>query len=399
MVASVLSLVGEGAVTFTIPETWIYGVLGTVVLGILGWMWKWLKPRLAAILDGAWRIRQAEQAVDTSSPGLWLAPSIKICPPEDYAKRLAKSIPIIVVANLKGGVGKTTTVSNLAAHFDSKKNKRVLAIDFDFQGSLSANILSREERENSFQLQIDGNPSKAAQLVDGRPGAWVRNISVSIEGTRKGRCIPSYYTLSSMENRVMVEWLIGKRRDDVRYSLARTLLDLDVQSAFDLVLIDAPPRLTTASVQAFCGSSHVLVPTILDGLSVEATGGFIGQLATNQVIWPGLNLLGVFANMTKNITADLDGVLMEGRLQDHEAEQLRVLQDVVAAALDPAKPPLRAPGNTSLVLPTECFIPEKTELGRVAGERIAYRREGGSASTQQVSRAFDRLGDEIDRRL
>lgn len=399
MVACALSLMGEGVFTFTIPESWIYGVLGTVILGALGWFGRWLRPRLAAILDGAWRIRQAERAVDASSPGLWLAPSIKVCPPDDYARQLAKSIPVIVVANLKGGVGKTTAVANLAAHYDCKKNRRVLAIDFDFQGSLSANILSREERDNSFQLQIDGNPSKAAQLVDGRTGAWVRNVSVGIEGTRRGRCIPSYYTLSSMENRVMVEWLIAKRREDIRYSLARALLDLDVQSAFDLVLIDAPPRLTTASVQAFCASNQVLVPTILDGLSVEATGGFLSQLATNQPIWPNLHLLGVFANMTKNLTADRDGVLIDGRLQDHEAEQLRTLQDVVPEALEEAKPPLRAPAGSSSVLPTECFIPEKTELGRVAGERIAYRMEGGSVATQELSRAFDRLGDEIDRRL
>ncbi len=399
MLSATTGTAWDGSVTVSIPETWIFGIAGAIALGLLGWAGQWLKPRLLAILDGMRRVRRAERAVDVSSPGLWLAPKIDKEMPDRYKQRLANSIPIIVVANLKGGVGKTTTVANLIAHYDSNKAKKILAIDLDFQGSLSANILSAEERTNEGQLQADGNPSKSAQLIDGRDGAWLRNIAVSVDGTQKARCVPSYYTLSSTENRVMVEWLIAKRRDDVRYSLARTLLDLDIQNSFDIILIDAPPRLTTAAVQALCAATHVLVPTILDGLSVEATGGFLNQLATNQPIWPHLQLLGVFGNMTQRLATESEGVEQESRLLEYEADQLRTLDDTITEALRMATPPMRAPANAALTFPLNCFIPEKAELGRAAGERIAYRRSGGSLATQQLSRAFDRLGDEIDRRI
>ena len=56
----------------------------------------------------------------------------------------------------------------------------------------------------------------------------------------------------------------------------------------------------------------------------------------------------------------------------------------------------------SPVLPIECFIPQKTELGRAAGDRIAYAAKGTGSSVApltDIRGAFDRLGDEIDKRI
>ena len=63
-------------------------------------------------------------------------------PPLHLAERLiANGILIYLIGNLKGGVGKTTIASNLAAYFDIHCNKKVLVIDFDYQGSLSSAFL------------------------------------------------------------------------------------------------------------------------------------------------------------------------------------------------------------------------------------------------------------------
>jgi cellulose biosynthesis protein BcsQ len=390
--------VGADGLTLTIPQSWLYGVLCTILVSLLGMLSKWCWPHVRAHFSSVWRLRRAEIALDEKSPGLWIAPNIATDPPADYARLIGKSKPIIVVANLKGGVGKTTTVANLIGHYGLKKKKRVLALDMDFQGSLSAMVLTEADYKNALEKQVDGTPCKAAQLISGRDPAWINDVSEAVDDVERARCIPSYYTLSNMENRIMVEWLIGKRKQDVRYDLARVLLSPVIQDRFDIILIDAPPRLTTACIQSLCAATHVLIPTVLDGLSAEASGGFVDQLATNKKLWPHLKLLGVFGNMTNSLTVTDGGADRDGALAVYEADASRAAADAVVAALEQADTVLRA-SQVEPMLPNSCFIPQKAELGREAGSRIAYRETGGSIAVQQISRAFDRLGDEIDRRI
>ncbi len=389
---------GASVVAFSVTYEVLIKLIAAMAVAGLALVIKKAWPTIKAHLSGVWRLRRAEIAVDASSPGIWLAPSISIEPHTDYERSIKQGIPVIVVANLKGGVGKTTVVSNLIGHYGNKKKKRVLVIDLDFQGSLSAIILTEGDYKNSLAKQEDGTPSKSAQLIAGVDGSWIINVSEVVDTVPDARCIPTYYTLSNMENRVMVEWLIGTRTEDIRYSLAQALQSRQIQDRFDIVLIDAPPRLTTGCVQALCAATHVLVPTVLDELSAEAAAGFVNQLSTNQKIWPHLKLLGVVGNMTNNATATPDGKAKEGALADYEATTLRTLNDTITAALERAHLPLRA-ATLAPLFPIQCFIPDKRELGRQAGNRICYRVNDGSESTQDVSRSFDRLGDEIDRRI
>lgn len=140
-----------------------------------------------------------------------------------------------------------------------------------------------------------------------------------------------------------------------------------------------------------------MVPTVLDGLSAEASGSVVDQLATNQNLWPGLRLLGVFGNITDMQTID-DQTGLERDLPEFEQDAVRAASDAVIAALENANPTLRA-AQAQPLFPQACFIPDKTELSRRAGERIAYPPSGGTDQTRALSRAFDRLGDEIDRRI
>jgi cellulose biosynthesis protein BcsQ len=385
-------------VTVSIPQNWLFSLAAAFGLAILTALLGWARPYVWAHFGAVRRIRRAERAVEEASRGIWLASSMKSKPPTDYARMISTSKPIIVVANLKGGVGKTTTVANLIGHYGLGKGKRVLAIDMDFQGSLSAIVLSQGDYDHSLQQQADGSPSKAAQLVLGRDAQWLRDTSSEIEGVPKGRCVPSYYTLSIAENRAMIEWVIGKRKDDIRYTLANVLHQPLIQDHFDIILIDAPPRLTTGCVQALCAATHVLIPTVLDGLSAEASGGFVDQLSTNQQLWPHLKLLGVFGNMTNSLTAESDGIPIDGRLAEYEADARTLASDSIRVALESSALPLRD-AQANAVFPVQCFIPQKAELGNAAGNRIGYRKAGGGLPTQQLSRAYDRLGDEIDRRI
>lgn len=379
-------------------EDWTAKLVAAIILAVLAAIGTKVSrsawSRLKSLWGGAQRIDRALTAVAPASKGLWLASSIPIGTPTNYKHALQTSKPIIVIANLKGGVGKTTVAGGLIAHYALKKGERVLAIDLDFQGSLSANCLSEENRRQMLVSQTDGGLSKAARLIDDRDAQWLVDAPDAIENVAKGKIIPAYYSLAAMENRVMVEWLLGKRTADIRYQLASVLHDPIIQSAFDRIIIDAPPRLTTACVQALCAATHVLIPTVLDDLSTEAVGAFADQLRIHQSLWPHLKIVGVVGTMTGRNPLQ-NGELRETPLTDVEVDALAAGRQSLIIALQTASAPLR----DASFLPTECFIPDKTELGRAAGHRIVYASSSRAAVFEAIRESFDRLGDEIDRRL
>lgn len=379
-------------------EDWTAKLLAFVVVSLviicLKKFWSFLWPRLKGFWDGGLRLNRALEAVSKTSKGLWLSNTHPIEFPAAYPHALRTSKPIIVVANLKGGVGKTTVAANLIAHYAIKKGERVLGIDLDFQGSLTACALSAANRQTLLVAQSDGGLSKAARLIDDRDADWLAAVPDQIDNVPTGKLISTYYSLAAAENRVMIEWLLGKRTEDIRYRLAKILHDPLIQSSFDRIIIDAPPRLTTGCIQALCAATHVLIPTVLDDLSTEAVGAFADQLRIHQVLWPHLKIVGVVGTMTARSTVQ-DGELKETPLLEVEVDALAAGRLALAEALSTAQPPLR---NASF-LPEQCFIPEKVELGRAAGHRIVYASSSNAAIYEQIRSVFDRLGDEIDRRL
>jgi chromosome partitioning protein len=384
--------------TYSSADDWLVRLAAAVLVGFLAWLTKrfvqWIAPRIAILVKYAWQVQRALSAVAPESRGIWLADSIRPKQPREYRRWLEASVPIIVVANLKGGVGKTTTATNLAAHYAIKKGKRVLIIDLDFQGSCSSSCLSRANRERLLEEQAEGNPSKAASLIEGKDSAWLRSATEDVDGVQKARIIPAYYSLASMENRVMVEWLLGKRDYDIRYHLAEVLHSESVQRGYDLIIVDAPPRLTTACVQALCAATHVLIPTVLDELSAEAVAAFADQLRVGQELWPHLRIVGVLGTMTERNTV-VDGKLRETPLNGYENDAHILARDLLSRALRTANKPL----SDATVLPMECFTPDKSVLGRAAGRGVAYADPGNSQALIEVREAFDRLGAELDKRI
>lgn len=184
----------------------------------------------------------------------------------------ASRLRIITVGNLKGGVGKTTLTANLAAFFEKKMGKRVLVIDLDYQGSLSAMMLQSAGKTIDYSQTehlLNGTVSGKA-LLD-----IAKDLAPKLANTR---IVPAGYTLQDVEDQLMMRWLLHTTDKDVRFNLAEVLLSQVVQEKFDVVLLDVGPRLTTASISALCASTHLIVPTNLDALAVETIGGFLRQV-------------------------------------------------------------------------------------------------------------------------
>jgi len=299
---------------------------------------------------------------------LWLRqPIIR---PERYDARIRRSIPILLIANLKGGVGKTTIAANLAAYFETKRNERVLAIDIDHQGSLSSMLLpeplNRQERAGrSVRALLEGSKDGYSTFEAISESCPVR------DSKRDSRVVDCDDPFADLETQLALKWLIGDIIGDIRYNFARVLHSDEIQRNFQRVIIDAPPRITTGFINALCASTHLVVPFVLDRLSAERVGQSLERIRRMKgQLFPHLELAGVVGTMKGNRTASL---------RDAERESIAEAKRAVS----------RSWGYGDFVL-EQALIPRTQAIADAAGVRIVY---------PQATEIFDPLGDEIFRRV
>ncbi len=206
---------------------------------------------------------------------------------------------IIALANLKGGVGKTTLTANLGATL--ARNKRVLLVDLDYQGSLTSLCLPPERIEEI---------RRRGEFVDRILHSAVVNVDDfqrcchEVPGQSQLRLIAADESLADVENRAMAQWLLHPEQGDVRHILRSYLHSPDVWQQYDYVLLDCPPRLTTACINAYAAADFVLIPVIPDQTSAEAVPRQLRSLKKlEKVLCPRIDVLGLVANRTFPRTA------------------------------------------------------------------------------------------------
>ena len=175
---------------------------------------------------------------------------------------------IIALTNQKGGVGKTTSSSALAAGLFSFYNKKVLAIDLDPQGSMG------------FSLGLDiENCSTIYDVLKGPV-----HIKDAIQDTDYCDIITSNILLSSAE----LEFTSSDR--DIL--LKRALLP--VIAEYDYIIIDTPPALNVLTVNAYAASDHLIIPMAPEILSLLGVSQLKETIdSVRQSVNPNLNVLGI----------------------------------------------------------------------------------------------------------
>jgi cellulose biosynthesis protein BcsQ len=238
------------------------------------------------------RIESALEATAGGTGKFWSRPVYDRF--NDYERQIASSIPILLFGNQKGGVGKSTLVTNLAAAF-ANKGERVLTVDLDYQGSHSS----------LAQLQMGAGDEEPESLIDflfqdeldsNWPMLAIRRITGSLH------YIPAFYNFELLERRLEYRWALGVTKDDVRYRLSRALLSETIQSVeqgYDRILIDAPPRFTLGFINGLCTSTHLYVPTVVDLMSTSAVSAFARQFSElKPIINPHIRWSGIIGTIT-----------------------------------------------------------------------------------------------------
>lgn len=175
----------------------------------------------------------------------------------------------IAVANQKGGVGKTTTATNVAAGL-AIRGYRTLLIDLDSQCNATYTFLGRDTITNTLANVLIGTETRCA-LLDAIYETSITNLDLA----------PSHIRLAMLDRMIAI---------DEQYRLKNALLS--VASEYEVVLIDCPPSLGMTLTSALLAATHVLVPVAAQFYPLEGVVDLKVTIEAATQPNPNLKVLG-----------------------------------------------------------------------------------------------------------
>ncbi len=262
---------------------------------------------------------------------------------------------IISIINQKGGVGKTTTVINLASAL-SQQDKKILVIDLDPQGNATTGLgLSNAEQSDQTIYGILNGTMAISNVIK---KTKFKNLDL----------ITSNVDLSGLE--------VETAGDNDRAFILKTKLTAYLNDSgvlYDYILVDCPPSLSLLTVMALVSSDSLLVPLQTEFFALEGLTQLMKTIDRIKVnLNPGLEIQGILLTMYDRRNKLSSQVEQEAR--DYFKE--KVYQTVIPRNVRLSEAPSHGmpvliydkncPGSESYYNFTDEFINQEKDVGSAA---------------------------------
>ncbi len=188
---------------------------------------------------------------------------------------------IIVIANQKGGVGKTTTAINLASGC-ALQGKRILLMDLDPQSNSTLSFITQNNINGSAYELLTDLESDIEKFI-------YRTDTIGLD------LIPSKINLAKLESKLVGDFdAVFKLKDRIE----------PLRDKYDLIIFDTPPTLGLITVNALVAATHILIPIQASYFALEGTDDLLDTIEkVRSRPNPDLKLLGVLVTLVDKRTS------------------------------------------------------------------------------------------------
>ena len=230
-------------------------------------------------------------------------------------RRMAKTY---AVCNQKGGVGKTVTAVSLGIGL-VREGKRVLLVDVDAQGSLTASL--GYQQPDQMEVTLATVMGQVIQDLPLQPGLGILHHSEGVD------LLPANIELSGLEVTLV--------NTMSRETVLRECLS-GIQEQYDVILLDCCPSLGMLTINALAAADQVLIPVQANYLSIKGLEQLLRTISkVRRQINPKLGIAGILVTMADMRTIYTRDVI--DLLHSTYDGKLRVFDNIIPASIRAAE--------------------------------------------------------------
>ena len=231
---------------------------------------------------------------------------------------MRKTAKITAICNQKGGVGKTVTAVNLGIGL-AREGKKVLLVDMDAQGSLTASLgYQRPDQMENTLATILGRIILDEPVS---PGEGILHQAEAVD------LLPANIELSGLEVTLV--------NTMSRETILRDYLN-SVRDQYDVILLDCCPSLGMLTINALAAADQVLIPMQAHYLSIKGLEQLIRTISNvKRKINPGLEIAGILITMA-DLRTTYSREIIE-LLRDSYGDKLRIFNSIIPQSIRAAE--------------------------------------------------------------